>query len=189
MVSALLQCQIDGRALSDEELLNILSLLTAASLDTTASALANMVAWLAANPERRDELVADPSLLPSAIEELLRWDQMTHNGRLVTRAVEMHGVTMRPGDRVMMLNAAGGRDPRVFDDPETVDFDRANNRHLAFGAGPHRCLGIHLARMALRVALEEWHRAVPRYSIRSGATPTRRLKQLRAVTALPLVVG
>lgn len=188
VVSELLRARLDRRPLSDDELVNILGLLTAASLDTTASAMANMVAWLAENPDRRDLLVSDPSLLPSAIEELLRWDQMTLNGRVVRQEVTIQGVRMRPGDRVMMLNAATGRDPRVFDDPESVRFDRSGNRHLAFGAGPHRCLGVHLARTALRVALEEWHRAVPSYSLRPGLQPSRRLKQLRAVTALPLVI-
>ena len=188
VVSELVRARVGARPLTDDELVNILSLLTAASLDTTASALANMVAWLCENPAARDLLVNEPDRLPAAIEELLRWDQMTLNGRLVRQEVTLHGVTLRPGDRVMMLNAAAGRDPRVFDDPELVDFEREGNRHLAFGAGPHRCLGVHLARTALRIALEEWHRAAPRYSLRPGSQPTRRLKQLRAVIALPLSI-
>jgi cytochrome P450 len=184
IVGELVRARIDGEPLTETELANLLSLLTAASLDTTASAFANMLTWLVRHPTRRDELVADPSLIPGAVEELLRYDQMTFNGRLVRRDVELGGRTLSAGERVMFANRAAGRDPRVFPDPERVDFRRSPNRHLAFGVGPHRCIGMHLARLTLQIELEEWHRAIPRYSIAPGTTPRRRLTMLTTFTEL-----
>ncbi|MBV9661852.1 MAG: cytochrome P450 [Acidimicrobiales bacterium] len=186
--SQLVRATVEGRSLTDDEIVNMLNLLMAASLDTTTSTLANILTWLAENPDRRDELVADPSLLPDAIEEFLRYEPMLFNGRMVVQETELRGVTMRPGDRVMMLFSAAMRDPRVFDRPDEVLFDRETNRHLTFGAGPHRCLGSHLARYTLRVALEEWHRAFPSYQVRPGTRPRRRLTMVMAVKGVDLVV-
>lgn len=188
VVSSLIRAEIDGQALRDDELVNILNLMTSASLDTTASAIVNIVAWLAEHPHRRDELVREPDLWPAAVEEFLRYDQMTLNGRIVARDIEVRGVEMRAGDRVMMLSAASGRDAAAYVDPDVVRFDRPVNRHLAFGAGPHRCLGSHLARTTLRIELEEWHRAFPRYRVTPGTTVRRRLTVLRAVTKLHLTI-
>jgi len=187
--SQLVRAEVNGRPLTDDEIVSILNLLMAASLDTTTSALSNMLTWLAEHPARRDELVRDPELLPVAIEELLRYEPMLFNGRMVVQETELHGVTMRPGDRVMMLFAAAMRDPRAFDDPGAVRFDREANRHLTFGAGPHRCLGAHQARHTLRVALEEWHRAFPTYRVRAGTRPHRRLTMVMAVHAVELDVS
>jgi cytochrome P450 len=187
--SRLVRADVDGRPLTDDEIVNILNLLMAASLDTTTSSLSNMLTWLAEHPDRRDELVAGPSLLPSAIEELLRYEPMLFNGRVVVHDLDFHGTPMKAGDRVMLLFAAAGRDPNVFDDPEAVRFDRTANRHISFGAGPHRCLGIHQARLTLRVAIDEWHRAFPIYRVAPGTTPTRRLTVIKAVSAVEIEVN
>jgi cytochrome P450 len=145
--SRLIAAQLDGRALTDDEIVNILNLLMAASLDTTTSSLSNILTWLAEHPHRRDELVAVPDLLTGAVEELLRYEPMLFNGRVVITPTELGGVAMLPGDRVMMLFSAAMRDPSAFEQPEEVRFDRIGNRHLTFGAGPHRCLGLHQARL------------------------------------------
>jgi len=188
MVGELVRLAVGDEQLSEDELVGLLTLLTAASLDTTASAFANMMAWLAMHPARRDELVADASLIPGAVEELLRYDQMTFNGRLVIRDTELCGQPLRAGERVMLANRAAGRDPRAFEDADEVDFHRSPNRHLAFAVGPHRCIGMHLARITLRVELEEWHRAMPRYALVPGTTPRRRLTMLTTVTELHVAV-
>ncbi|HKE77002.1 MAG TPA: cytochrome P450 [Acidimicrobiales bacterium] len=186
--SQLVRAAVLDRRLTDDEIVNMLNLLMAASLDTTTSALSNMLTWLAEHPEPRRALVADPGLLPAAVEELLRYEPMLFNGRMVVQETELHGITMRPGDRVMMVFAAAMRDPRAFESPGEVRFDREANRHLTFGAGPHRCLGAHQARHTLRVALEEWHRAFPSYRVRPGTRPHRRLTMVMAVDAAELEV-
>jgi cytochrome P450 len=179
--SGLVAAEVDGRALTDDEIVNVLNLLMAASLDTTTSSLSNMLTWLAEHPDRRDELVAVPDLLTGAVEELLRYEPMLFNGRMVVQPTELGGAKMQPGDRVMMLFSSAMRDPRAFEQPEEVRFDRIGNRHLTFGAGPHRCLGLHQARLTLRVALEEWLSAFPCYRIQPGTKPRRRLTMVKAV--------
>jgi len=188
VLSELTTKTVDERPLSEAEIANIAALLTAASLDTTASALGLMCLWLASHPEARDELVADPSLIPAAVEELLRYEAIVYNGRIVRQEVEVAGVTMQPGERVMVLFQAVNRDPRAFEDALEVKFDRADNRHIGFGAGPHRCIGIHLARMTLRVALEEWHRQIPRYSITPGTLPVYNVGSVRGLESLHISV-
>jgi cytochrome P450 len=187
VISWLIRSEVDGRPLTDQEIVNILGLLMEASLDTTTSALANMVAYLATHPAQRDRLVAEPRLIPGCVEELLRFEPMVFQGRVVTQRVEIHGTTLEPGDRVMVLFAAANHDPRAFSNPDSIDFERHDNRHLTFGAGPHRCLGLHLARATLRIALEEWHRAVPIYSVEPGTEVKRRLTVVSAVTSLRLL--
>jgi cytochrome P450 len=189
VISELLRSNVDGRPWTDEEIVNAAVVLMLASLDTTSSAFGLIVAHLAEHPEQRQRLVDDPSLLPAAIEEFLRWEPLLHNGRVLTRDVEMHGTTLKAGDRIMCLFGAAHRDPRVFDEPDTLDFDRPLGRHLAFGAGPHRCLGLHLARATLRIGLEEWHKAAPGYEVEPGMRPARRETYVRGVTTLQLRIG
>jgi cytochrome P450 len=188
IVSLLGAASIEDQLLSEDEIVNMLNLLLAASLDTTASALSNMLTFLAEHPDRRDELVDHPEIIPGAVEEMLRYEPMLFNGRLVVQDTEVQGIQMRKGDRVMMIFPAAMRDPRIFADPELVDFTREANRHLAFGIGPHRCLGLHLARLTLRVALEEWLRAFPEFRVLSGTQPHRRLTMVMAVDRVELDV-
>jgi cytochrome P450 len=168
-------------AISEAECLNMLELLTSASLDTTATALANMLTWLASHPDEQEQLRAAPELTPDAVEELLRYDQITPNARVVVRPTALGGVPLAPGDNLLLMHPATGRDPDAYDAPDDVDFRRTVQRHLAFGAGPHRCLGSHLARLVLVVALEEWHATVPGYRPLPGAGPRIRFGILRGV--------
>jgi cytochrome P450 len=188
VLSDLVTKEVDGRPLTEDELTNIAALLTVSSLDTTSSSLGLMALRLATNPGHRDALVADPSLIPSAIEEMLRYEPIVYNGRVVRQDVEVGGVHFKAGDRIMVSFQAINRDPRAFDAPNDLELDREPNRHLSFGAGPHRCIGIHLARMSLRVALEEWHRVIPRYSLAPGTTPKYNLGVVRGLESLPLVI-
>lgn len=179
----------DGAApkkLSREELLDICFLFLIAGLDTVTDSLDCFFVYLARNPEHRRQLTEQPDILPQAIEELLRWETPVPGvARVAMQDVEIGGCPISKGDRVSPLLGAANTDPAEFPDPELVDFTRNPNRHRAFGGGPHRCLGSHLARMELRVALREFHRRIPDYEIPAG-TELQFTAALRSVEALPL---
>ncbi|WP_052658957.1 cytochrome P450 [Streptomyces sp. MNU77] len=188
-VSHLLRAPYGDRRLTDEEIINISIVLMLASLDTTSAVTGNVFAWLAEHPDRRDELIADPGLIPRAVEELLRFEGVTGTVRVVTRPTEVNGVPMPAGARVMMLMGAAGRDPEAFDAPDTVDFGRKDVRHATFGLGAHRCLGMHLARRTVKVAIEEFHRVMPHWEPRPGTRPERVLGHVRGVAEMRVVPG
>lgn len=189
LMSFLVDAEVDGRKLTRHEILDICFLLLLAGLDTVTATLGCSVAYLAQHPEQREQLVADPSLVQAAVEELLRWETpVTAVPRVLRRDLTLHGVDMKAGELVSLLLGASNTDENEFEDPNCVHFDRERNRHLAFGGGPHRCLGSHLARMELRVALEELHRRIPDYRIKAGETP-RFSPGIREVQYLPLVWG
>ena len=163
--SHLLRSEIDGVPMPDEDVLNIFNQLVLAGLDTVKSALSYAHLHLATNPEDRRRVADDPSLIPVAVEELLRAYPLVMEGRKLSRAVDFHGAQMQAGDMVMLILPAAMHDPDQFDRPDEVIIDRPRNNHLAFGGGPHRCLGSHLARMEMRIGLEEWHRRIPDYEL------------------------
>ncbi|GFG64995.1 cytochrome P450 [Mycobacterium kubicae] len=176
----------EGRSLSREELLDICFLFLIAGLDTVTDSLDCFFVYLARHPEHRRQLVEEPDVLPHAIEELLRWETPVPGvARVAMQDVEVGGCPIAKGERVSPLLGAANTDPAEFPDPEVVDFHRSPNRHRAFGGGPHRCLGSHLARMELRVALREFHRRIPDYQIKPGTELTF-TAALRSVEALPL---
>jgi cytochrome P450 len=148
-----------------------------------------MVDWLARHPDERDRLVADPSLLPGAIEEMMRVQTPVVAGsRHATAPFELGGVEVEAGDELRVVWAAANMDPDVFRDPATVDFGRPDNRHIAFASGFHRCLGSHLARMEIRVALGELHRRIPDYRLDPDRAPGYlNNAAVRCVSPLPLV--
>ena len=170
LLSRLVHGEIEGRPPTDAELLGMLHLLLLAGLDTVTATLDCMIAYLGTHPDRRDAISADPLLAASAIEELLRTEtpvQMVP--RMVKTDAEMGGVPLHKGDTVTVCIGAANTDEDEFPDAGEVVLERAGNRHVAFGAGPHRCLGSHLARLELRVALEELHRRLPDYRVADGA--------------------
>jgi cytochrome P450 len=182
-----LTAEVDGHRLTDNDILDICYLFLLAGLDTVTATLGCSVSYLAQHADHRDALVADPSLVPAAVEELLRWETPVPGvPRIATRDVEIAGETIAAGESVMCLIGAADVDPTEFPDPETIDFAREGNRHLAFGGGVHRCLGSHLARLELRVALEELHRRIPDYALKPGEEP-RYTMGIRSVDYLPLV--
>lgn len=184
MIAANLNAQ--GRPLSREELLDICFLFLIAGLDTVTDSLDCFFVYLARHPEHRHQLVEQPDVLPHAIEELLRWETPVPGVvRVAMQDVEVGGCPISKGERVSPLLGAANTDPAEFPDPEVVDFTRSPNRHRAFGGGPHRCLGSHLARMELRVALREFHRRIPDYEIKPGTQLTF-TAALRSVESLPL---
>jgi cytochrome P450 len=187
MVSYLLETEIDGQRLTREEILDVSFLLILAGLDTVTATLGCNVAYLAANPAQRRRLVEKPESIAGAVEELLRWETpVTAVPRIVKQDVEIHGQRLVKGEMVTLLLGASNVDSAEFQDPERVDFERERNKHLAFGGGPHRCLGSHLARMELAVAMQVWHERIPDYRIEAGKTP-RYSPGIREVQYLPLV--
>lgn len=155
--------EIDGelRQFTDDELCNIFMLLLIAGLHTTQGSLAWGVMHLGAHPDQRAALAADPSLIPAAVEEVLRMEAAVSAGRSVVHDTELGGVQLRAGDQMLVVLAGANRDGREFDNPDDMQVTRTPNRHLSFGTGPHRCLGSHLARVVLRIAFEELLRRVP----------------------------
>jgi cytochrome P450 len=158
-------------------------------LDTVTATLDCMVVHLARAPELRAAIAADLSLVAPAVEELLRYETpVTMVPRILKQEFELGGVQLRAGDHAILLIGAGNCDPEEFDEAEGTDIARESNRHLAFGGGPHRCLGSHLARLELRVALEELHRRIPDYRIAPDAE-VHFSPAIRQAASLPLVWG
>jgi cytochrome P450 len=187
LITRLLGAEVDGHQLSGEDILDICFLFLIAGLDTVTATLTCSVAYLAQHPEHRSELVADPSLIPAAIEELLRWETPVPGVRRVLATdTEIGGEQLTAGTTVTVLIGSANTDDSEFVDADTVDFHRDDNRHLAFGGGIHRCLGSHLARLELRVALEELHRRLPDYALPPDTT-LEYADGLRTVEHLPLV--
>jgi cytochrome P450 len=187
MLTGFLEAEVDGHRLTREDILDICYLFLLAGLDTVTASVGCMVSYLAEHPEQRQRLVDDPSRIPGAIEELLRWETPVPGvPRVVTKDVELSGERLEPGERVTVLIGSANIDERGFPEPADVDFARPANRHLAFGGGVHRCLGSHLARLELRVALEQLHERIPDYSIKPGEEPKYSMG-IRAVEYLPLV--
>ena len=167
LISDLIALEVDGRALTEAELLGFCVLLVIAGHETTTKMVSNGIEILSRHPEQRDELVADPDLMPGAVEEVLRFHNSTqYMHRTLTRDHEMHGGQMSEGDSVLLLIGAANHDEREFG-PTAEEFDihRRPERHLAFGYGAHFCLGAALARLEGRVALEEIHRRLPDYEV------------------------
>lgn len=181
----------DTRPLTDEELLDTLFLFMLGGLDTVTAALGLIVLYLAEHPDKRREFTAlmdDPQRAYLAVEELMRVQAMVSVPRRVTGDCPYKGLEFRKDDAVVLSIPSANRDPSVFPDPDEVLYDRHPNPHMAFALGPHRCLGMHLARRELRIALEELHRRMPDYHVKPDETP-KLYGGLKGVSYLPLVQG
>lgn len=165
ILTYLLQAEVDGKPIPEDDLLNMAVVLVLAGLDTTKSQLGYNFHYLATHPEERAKLTADPELMPTAIEELLRFNAFVPPARKLKQDVDFEGCPMKAGQMVLMPLWSANRDPRAFEAAGEVQLDRIPNRHTAFGAGPHRCAGAHLARRELLVAMEEWHKRIPEYEL------------------------
>jgi cytochrome P450 len=186
LLGYIVTAEIGGDRLSQTEMLDICFLLILAGLDTVTATLGCNIAYLAENPDQRRKIVEDPSMIEGAVEELMRWETpVTAVPRVLRQDVTLHGIEMKQGELVTLLLGAANTDDDAFEDAQTVDFARPSNRHIAFGAGAHRCLGSHLARMELMVAMEEWHKRIPEYRIKEGEVP-RFSPGIREALYLPL---
>ena len=186
--SALLQAKIDGAPLDDDLILNLCCTVFAAGVHTSSTQLGFIYYYLARDPSLRQRIVREPASIPRAIEEFLRYESSAVlNGRVVTRDAWFHGVQLEAGDRVMLALSAGNRDAAVFADPDRIDFDRQTRQHLSLGSGPHRCIGSYQARMIMQIALEEWHRNIPEYTLGDMSGVTYELSANGRMSAVPLV--
>ena len=170
MLGWLLESEAGGERLTRENIHDILGLLIIAGLDTVAASLACFLSYFARHPEQRARMVADPAGWPSAVEELMRFESpVTDGGRIALEDLELpSGETVSAGTIMGMSWSAADLDPKYFPDPLTVDLGRSPNPHIGFASGFHRCLGSHLARMEMVVALEVWHARIPDYRIKPG---------------------
>ena len=187
LVSRLVEAQIDGEPIEHDDILTVCLTLMLAGLDTTRSALGFAYAHLARHVHDRQLIIDDPGLIPAAVEEFLRlYPLVIQVGREVQEDQLLHDVELHRGDVMWLGVGQANRDPRKYQDPGEFRIGRPGaNQHLAFGACPHRCLGMHLARLELKIMLEEWHQRIPHYRIEPGAKLTERGVQL-TLTSLPL---
>ncbi len=189
LIDVLLSARLDGsRPLDENEFLRLVIFLFLAGLDTVASQLGLVVDYLGRHLDQRDLLVQDPSRIPTAVEELIRYETLGSSWRTVRTPVSVSGVAMQPGQRVLVVLPSANRDDAEFPGAQHVDFGRSTTRHLGFGAGPHRCLGSHLARMEMIVALEELHRMVPSYRVDSRRSGRRTFTLVRGIDRVHLRV-
>lgn len=188
LTSYLLDVELDGNKLAHEHVRGTMVLLLVAGIDTTWSAIGAALWHLARSPADRRRLVEDPAVWPFAIEEFLRAYAPVTMARMVARDTVLAGRELRVDDWVLLPFPAANRDPAAFDDAAEFVIDREQNRHAAFGLGIHRCIGSNLARMELTVALQEWMRRIPDFSLDDSAEVTWSVGQVRGPRRLPLVV-
>jgi cytochrome P450 len=186
LTTYLLNAELYGQKLAPDHVVGTMALLLIAGIDTTWSAIGASLWHLARTPEDRHRLVAEPGLLPTAMEEFLRAYAPVTMARLVKQDMHWHGVDMKAEDWILLSFPAANRDPRQFDRAGEVVIDRAVNRHAAFGLGIHRCVGSHLARMELRVALEVWLARIGEFTLADPAGVTWSAGQIRGPRSLPL---
>jgi cytochrome P450 len=187
LLSELLHTEVDGEPVAESVVLGMAALVLIAGVDTTWSAIGSALWHLATTPGDRKRLVAEPELMPIGVEELLRAYSPVTMARVVTEDLEYRGCPMKEGEKLLLNFPAANRDPAAFPDADKVVLDRELNRHVAFGSGIHRCAGSNLARMELRVALEEWLVRIPEFRLAEGAQVTWAGGQVRGPRQLPVV--
>ncbi|MFJ9127747.1 cytochrome P450 [Streptomyces sp. NPDC102340] len=168
LLSRAMTWEIDGEPISDRDMHAFCVLMFQAGFDTVPISIGWGLYHFAAHPDLRAAIVADPSLIAMSVEEILRVYSFVVPARKATKDVEVGGCPVRRGEMVMLPLAVTNRDPDRYGNPHEVDLHRSASNHIAFGSGPHRCLGSHLARLEMNVAMEEWHRRIPDYRIAPG---------------------
>lgn len=187
LISRIATSQIDGRPITLHEAVGVSTLLLIGGLDTVASMMGHIMHFLAGSPDHRRQLVENPGLSTAAAEEFLRRFALTNPGRTVVRDMDFHGVDMRGGDKILLATPFGAVDPRDYDDPMRVDFTRKSNNKTTFGAGPHVCPGSMLARIEIKILLEEWLPRIPDFALDPQEAPRFRTGVNGSVEKLPLV--
>ncbi|HEY1974424.1 MAG TPA: cytochrome P450 [Pseudonocardia sp.] len=186
IVNTEVELEGETRLLTEQELGNLFHLLAIAGLHTTQGSLAWGLTYLAAQPEQRQRLLDNPAMVPSVVEEVLRIEAAVSPGRKAVRDTELGGVRVKAGDQLLCVLAGANRDEREFSKPTEMIVDRTPNRHLSFGAGPHRCIGSHLARVELAIAFEELHRRIPDYRLDPEEQTISHPSQTRGVIRMPI---
>jgi cytochrome P450 len=188
LAGALVAAESDGERLTDDQVVGFLFLLIIAGNETTTKLLGNCLLAMQRFPRERTKVIADPARIPDAVEEILRYEGSTQvMARTLTREVALHGRKMPRGDKVLLLLGSGNRDERVWDDPDAYDIDRSwPTHHLAFGHGIHVCLGAALARLEMRVGLEEFLDRHPGYEIDERALERVHSGNVRGYSRMPI---
>jgi cytochrome P450 len=189
LLTLLVQAETQGDSLSDDEVLDITFLLFVAGLDTISSSIGLQMLFLATHPEYRDQLVEDRSRIPGAVEEMLRTNSLILLARTATQDTELFGHQVKKGDRILVNTITADLDGREFPNPDEVDFTREPNRHIAFGAGPHRCPGSHLARIELEIVHNIIHERMPDYRLDPDADISFHFGSVAGMDSLPLIWG
>ena len=189
LLSHFLHAKRDGDRLTDEEILDICFLFLIAGLDTVTASLDCFFGYLSEHAEVRRKIIDEPDGVPAMVEEMLRWETPVMGcARVATRDTEIGDFAISEGEQVMALLGAANVDEAELSEAGSLVWDRAINRHLAFGGGIHRCLGSHLARLELRVALREWHRRIPDYCIKPGVE-LNYTAGIRTLETFPMLLG
>jgi pimeloyl-[acyl-carrier protein] synthase len=187
LIQAFMNAEIDGDRLTDEEIVANCIVTMVGGQETTTNLIGNGLLTLMRNPEQLTQLRDDPSLINSAVEELLRYESPSqHTGRIAREDVQIGGKEIRKGQAVMAIMAAANRDPERFPDPDRLILDRSDNKHLAFGWSSHFCFGAPLARMEGQIAFETMLRRLPNLEVSPGPLTWRNNSGLRGLTALPV---
>ena len=189
LITYLVQSEVDGNPVPDTHILGTCFLILVAGIDTTWSSIGSALWHLAQHPEDRKRMIDEPELMNTAVEELLRAYAPVTMARVVKEDVEYGGCPMSAGDKLIMSFPAANRDPERFENPDEVIIDRAKNPHVAFGAGIHRCAGSNLARMEMRVAIEEWLARIPDFKLEDPEAVTWAGGQVRGPRQMPVVFG
>lgn len=187
LISYLLNEKVDGEPVPEPHVVGTCFLLMVAGIDTTWSSIGSAIWHLAQHPEHRKELIENPELIDNAVEELLRAYSPVTMARYVAEDTEYKGCPMSEGSKVLMNFPAANRDPRVFESPDTVDLHREKNPHIAFGVGIHRCAGSNLARMEMKVSIEEWLKRIPDFKLEDPDAVTWAGGQVRGPRTMGVV--
>ena len=185
-ISTLIEAEVAGEKLDDYKVVGVCFLLLVAGIDTTWSSISASLLHFATHPEDQARLRAEPELLPMAVEEMLRFYSPVTMGRKVMEPVEVGGVAMQPGDKVLLNFPGANRDPAAFEKPDEVILDRKRNRHMAFGLGIHRCAGSNLARMEMQVALRTWFERIGPFELADPDGVTWAGGQVRGPRTVPV---
>jgi cytochrome P450 len=168
LISRIAHAEVDGRKMSERETFGFVTFLFIGGLDTVFATLNNIWVWLAENPDRVQEIIDDPDNINAQVEELLRVFSVTFSGRTAAQDVELRGVKIKAGDKITTILPACNYDPEVFPNPKVVDFHRPKKIILAFTVGVHSCMGAHLARLEVKIAVQEWLKRIPRFKLKPG---------------------
>lgn len=187
LITQMVNTEIDGMPMPDDKALGLVSLLLLAGLDTVVNFLGFMMIYLARHPETVEELRSDPMKLRRGVEEMFRRFAVVSDARYVVEDMEYQGTRLKAGDLILLPTALHGLDDSQHDDPMKVDLSRSNVSHSTFAQGPHRCAGMHLARLEVLVTLQEWLARIPAFSLRDGANPIYHSGIVAAVEDVPLV--
>ena len=186
-ISRIVHSEIDGEPMTERDVYGFTFFLFIAGIDTVYAALNNMWVLLADRPDLRQEIIDDPDNINAQVEELLRIYAPTFSGRKLVKDFEMNGIQMKKGDSFMSLLPACNYDPEVFDDPKKVDFHRPRKPILTFTGGVHSCMGAHLARLEIKIALQEWMRRIPGFKLKPGTEIKYPPSGVVGPAAVPLV--